>query len=30
MFLGYGVIVLLTSFGFNVVLGGRTLDGGRR
>ena len=28
MFLGYGVIVLLTSFGFNVVPGGRTLYGG--
>jgi hypothetical protein len=28
MFFGYGVIVLLTSFGFNVVLGGRTLYGG--
>ncbi len=28
MFLGYGVIVLLTSFGFNIVLGGRTLYGG--
>jgi hypothetical protein len=28
MFFGYGVIVLLTSFGFNGVLGGRTLYGG--
>ena len=28
MFVGYGVIVLLTSLGFNGVLGGRSLYGG--
>jgi hypothetical protein len=28
MFVGYGVIVLLTSLGFNGVLGGRPLYGG--
>jgi hypothetical protein len=28
MIVGYGVIVVLTSFGFNVVLGGRPIYGG--
>jgi hypothetical protein len=28
MFVGYGVIVILTSLGFNGVLGGRPLYGG--
>jgi hypothetical protein len=28
MIIGYGVIVILTSFGFNVVLGGRPFYGG--
>jgi hypothetical protein len=28
MIIGYGVIVLLTSFGFNIVLGGRPQYGG--
>jgi hypothetical protein len=28
MIIGYGVVVILTSLGFNVVLGGRAIYGG--